>query len=173
MTDAQWEWSAQGGERKLEHATESGNLVGPDGKKLAHCSVETRERTTIDVNDPRYADGPFGLRHKTGEVWEWVERNPNEKYQYSLRGGSWGYGIPGFLRVVYRLNNVGFRVGAPAPQHSLSGSYNLQTRVLDFTESRSVFEGVQINHPVQPSMSILMEGCAKSAVPHLSLVIRD
>lgn len=126
LTDSQWEWSGQGGEKKLEYATESEKLVGPDGKKLVHCSVNTEEQTTIDVNDPTYADGPFGLRHKTGNVWEWVERNPNEEYPYGLRGGSWIDGGPVLLRVSYRGNgypdyrddDVGFRVGASAPQDS-------------------------------------------------------
>ena len=126
LTDAQWEWSAQGGERRLEYATETGKLTGPKGRKLAHCSVKTEEQSTIDVNDPRYADGPFGLRHKTGNVWEWVEKNPAEKYPYGLRGGSWYLVNPGDLRVarrdfIYpglRGDVVGFRVGAPAPQDS-------------------------------------------------------
>jgi formylglycine-generating enzyme required for sulfatase activity len=126
LTDAQWEWSAQGGEKKLEYATKSGKLVGPDGKKLAHCSVKTGEKTTIDVDDPKYGDGPFGLRHKTGNVWEWAERNHNEEYQYGLRGGSWYDDNPGDLRASFRnyfygpddrINSIGFRVGASAPQN--------------------------------------------------------
>lgn len=126
LTDKQWEWSGQGGEKKLEYATETGTLVGSDGKKLGHCSVGTKEQVTIDVNDSKYADGPFGLRHKTGNVWEWVERNLHEEWPYGLRGGSWNYDFPEYLRVAYRNflnpddpdNYVGFRVGAPAPQDS-------------------------------------------------------
>lgn len=124
LTDKQWEWSGQGGEKKLEYATEIGKLVGSDGKKLVHCSVGTNEQTTVDVNDPKYADGPFGLRHKTGNVWEWVERNLHEEWPYGLRGGSWRHGVPEILRAACRLFNdpdirkhfVGFRVGAPAPE---------------------------------------------------------
>jgi len=127
LTDKQWEWSGQGGEKNLEYATPTGKLFGPDGKKLAHCSVGTEEQSTIDVNDSLYADGPFGLRHKTGNVWEWVERNHNEEYQYGLRGGSWINDSPEILRVAYRLNghvpdvrlfDVGFRVGASVPRDS-------------------------------------------------------
>jgi formylglycine-generating enzyme required for sulfatase activity len=114
----------------LEYATETGKLTDPKGRRLAHCSVGTEEQSTIDVNDPRFADGPFGLRYKTGNVWEWVERNHNEEFQYGLRGGSWDFDNPEFLRVACRYDNypgyryyfIGFRVGAPAPQHSLSGS---------------------------------------------------
>jgi formylglycine-generating enzyme required for sulfatase activity len=128
LTDAQWEWSAQGGERNLEYGTENGKLFNSEGKKLVHyCSMQGDERTTIDVDDPRYPDGPFGLRHKSGNVWEWVERNHNEDYQYGLRGGSWYYDdLPGLLRVAYRYDvdpdyrgfHFGFRVGASAPQDS-------------------------------------------------------
>ena len=89
-----------------------------------------------------------------------------------VRGGSWNNDNPENLRVAHRNNNnpgnrnnnVGFRVGAPAPQHSLSGSYKLQTRVLDFTESRRAFGGVPINLPGLP------KGRPKSEVPRLSLV---
>jgi formylglycine-generating enzyme required for sulfatase activity len=122
LSDVQWEWSAQGGERGLKYATETGKLTGPKGKKLAHCSIGTDEESTIGINDPRYADGPFGLRHKTGNVWEWTERNPNKKYQYGRRGGSWGNADPELLRAAYRSGDnpgncddyISFRVGAPA-----------------------------------------------------------
>lgn len=140
LTDAQWEWSGQGGEKKLEYATESGKLVGRGGKKLAHCSVKTTEQRTIDVDDPKYADGPFGLRHKTGNVWEWVERNPNEEYQYGLRGGCWDRENPELLRVDYRDFNmpdrrngkVGFRVGARIAQDSTKQSPS-EDVLIDFT----------------------------------------
>lgn len=128
LTDDQWEWSAQGGERGLEYATKTGKLTGPRGKKLAHCSVRTREEATIDVDDPRYANGPFGLRHKTGNVWEWVERNNKDEFHpYSLRGGSWLFNNSSeILRVDFRYSRdpgprggyfgyPGFRVGAPVP----------------------------------------------------------
>jgi len=112
-----------------------------------------------------------------------------------VRGGSWNNDNPENLRVAHRNNNnpgnrnnnVGFRVGAPAPQHSLSGSYKLQTRVLDFTESRSVFvplpldsngrdypdhlnlrcgvEGVQINLPALSSFISLGRRCEERSAP--------
>ncbi len=126
LTDAQWVWSAQGGKRGLKYATETGKLFGTDGKKLVHCSVETKEPTTVDVNDPKYTDGPFELRHKTGNVLEWVEWNPDEKGEFGLRGGSWDDDLPEYLQVAYRYDDapisrgyfIGFRVGAPAPQDS-------------------------------------------------------
>jgi len=124
LTDKQWEWSAQGGERSLEYATETGKLTGPDGRKLAHSSFKTDEIGTMDVNDHEYPDGPFGLRHKTGNVWEWTERNLQEDRPYGLRGGSWYNILPELLRVAFRLdgdpdcrvNFVGFRVIARAVQ---------------------------------------------------------
>jgi len=129
LTDAQWLWSAQGGERGLEYATETGNLFSPDGRKLAHCSAGARELATIDVDDPRYPDGPFGLRHKTGNVWEWVKRDLREKFEYGLRGGSFFDDLPEALRVAFRFQSYpvagstlfhffGFRVGAPVPDAS-------------------------------------------------------
>jgi len=124
LKDKQWEWSGQGGEKRLEYATESGKLFGPDGKKLAHCSVGTGEHFTIDVNDPKYMDGPFGLRHKTGNSWEWVERNRDEEEEYGLRGGAYSDEHLEYLAVTRRLNNtphyfvdeIGFRVGASVDQ---------------------------------------------------------
>jgi formylglycine-generating enzyme required for sulfatase activity len=111
-----------GGERRLKYATETGTLYGPKGEKLAHCSAMTREEMTIDVNDSKYAAGPYGLRHKTGNVCEWVERELTGERPYDIRGGSWREGSLGRLLNSYREINgpfrrsvyAGFRVGAPA-----------------------------------------------------------
>lgn len=127
LTDEQWEWSAQGGGRRLHYATETGNLVDAVGRKLAHCGYGGKEQATIDVDDSKYRDGPFGLRHKTGNVLEWVERDLNEESPYGRRGGSWHTSFLEYLSVDHRRkymepdqtnDEVGFRVGASVPQGS-------------------------------------------------------
>ncbi len=109
LNDAQWEWSAG-----------KGDLLDSEGGKLAHCSIGRRERKTIEVDDQKYGNGPFGLRHKMGNVSEWVERNPGAKHPYGLRGGSWNDSHPQDLhpdirkdeRPDYHDIRTGFRVGA-------------------------------------------------------------
>ncbi|HSA58973.1 MAG TPA: hypothetical protein VLJ37_04740, partial [bacterium] len=108
----------------LTYATESGKLFGRYGRKLVHFG----EKCTIDVDDPQYPDGPFGLRHKTGNVNEWVERNWGRRKwdQYGLRGGCYDDGGM-YLRVAWRGHpfpdichkGFGFRVGAPVPRDSM------------------------------------------------------
>ena len=71
-----------------------------------------------------------------------------------LRGGGWNNNNDDNLRAANRNNNapternnnIGARC-ALSPEHSLVRSQKLQTRILVFTETRSVFEGVQISHP--------------------------
>ncbi len=129
LTEDQWNWSARGGERHWEYATARGGLFDSDGRKLAHCSARTKETATVDVDDARYLDGPFGLRHKTGNVYEWVEKNfgPSDYFdsEYFLRGGSWRCTDESYLRNHYHyihhymsllgapLDNFGFRVCTP------------------------------------------------------------
>jgi formylglycine-generating enzyme required for sulfatase activity len=121
-SDDQWSYAAGVHERR-EHATSTGGLYAADGNtKLAHFGT----RRTIDVDDPRYPDGPHGLRHMTGNVWEWTARNGSKKYPYGLRGGSWSNDVPEFLRASFRIDDIpcsrsddiGFRVGASASQDS-------------------------------------------------------
>ena len=123
LTGTQWEWSGQGGERRLQYATESGNLFGTEGRKLIHGSVGMNESTTIEVEDPRYPDGPFGLRHKSGNVSEFVERDLGDEDPYVVRGGSWIGAHAHIFEVVgrgavgpgTREERFGFRVGAASP----------------------------------------------------------
>jgi formylglycine-generating enzyme required for sulfatase activity len=126
-SDDQWSYAA-GLHEGREHATSAGGLYAADGKtKLAHFGYDKKDGTDrpIDVYAPRYSDGPHGLRHMTGEVWEWTARNGSKKYPYGLRGGSWG-DDPGDLRASCRDcgnpggrdNIIGFRVGASVPQDS-------------------------------------------------------
>jgi formylglycine-generating enzyme required for sulfatase activity len=125
-SDDQWSYAA-GLHEGREYATSTGRLYAADGKtKLAHFGDDEKDGTnrTIDVDDPRYPDGPHGLRHMTAEVWEWVARNSSLEWPYGLRGGSWHFddsvGLRAFSRGIVngpgsRGPGVGFRVGAPAP----------------------------------------------------------
>jgi formylglycine-generating enzyme required for sulfatase activity len=119
-SDDQWSYAA-GVHENRKYATSTGELYAADGKtRLAHFDA----KETIDVNALRYPDGPNGLRHMTGNVWEWTARNPSEKYPYAVRGGSWN-DLSGVLRSVNlrsayrhadrpvsRFVNFGFRVAA-------------------------------------------------------------
>jgi formylglycine-generating enzyme required for sulfatase activity len=128
LTDDQWQWSAQGGEKNLKYATATGELLGPDGEKLAHYG----ETSPIDVDDTRYQNGPFGLRHKTGMVREWTEKNSkeNEEDRFGLRGGF--YRDKGEALLVsnrnsasptYASSGIGFRVGAPAQKSEANDNF--------------------------------------------------
>lgn len=120
LTDSQWEWSAQGGERRLKYSTKNGRLADHRGRPLVHSSVKGPTAFPIAVDHPSYPDGPFGLRHKSGNVWEWVEEG-------AARGGSWSSLGPAALevgsrvsparwsRAVSSLCDLGFRVGGPVP----------------------------------------------------------
>lgn len=134
-TEFQWEWAARGPSGR-EYATSTGEL-SPD---VAHYRYDDSVVSTIDVDDPRYPSMENGLRHMTGNVWEWMlnwhgdllpqeaVRNPigPESGQFkSLRGGSWFYYVPVRLCAAYRFNGrpvvgnnrFGFRVVAPQSVH--------------------------------------------------------
>lgn len=130
-TEWQWEYAARvvnGTGALRDYATPSGLLKHEE----AHYGSEP----TADVDDHRYPALPNGLRHMTGNVWEWM-RNPFGKYPLSdvvdplglikgpfrsLRGGSWYCSNPRSLRASNRASyypngwdiDIGFRVAAPA-----------------------------------------------------------
>ena len=133
-TEWEWEYAARvipGSKVLREYATPSGRLT----KAEAHYDAQT----TVDVDDPKYPALENGLRHMTGNVWEWMQnrygdypegpvKDPTgstEGVYRSLRGGSWYGNDPQFLRAarryfsrpVYRDSYFGFRVVA-APQDS-------------------------------------------------------
>lgn len=136
-TEAEWEYAARAGTTtpfwtgatiSTAQANYAGNLAYAGGSKGIY------RMQTMLVDDPSFPANPFGLRHMTGNVREWVE----DCYVYDygaapadgrlavdrsdcrgrvLRGGSWSV-IPGNLRSAYRdriapvvrVSNVGFRV---------------------------------------------------------------
>jgi formylglycine-generating enzyme required for sulfatase activity len=121
-TDAEWEMAA-GVPEGRRYATWTGALYNEDGKtKLAHFGWSKKDGTdrTIDVHDPRYPEGPHGLRHMTGNVHEWMSKNPSERRPYAFRGGAYGQSQANLLRNDVRISlhtdakylHLGFRVSA-------------------------------------------------------------
>ena len=117
-TESQWEYAArvvQGREGLRKYATPSGELTHEE----AHFGAES----TIDVDDPRYPTLENGLRHMTGNVWEWVDPVGSLNGDLrSLRGGAWFFTYVNELRANHRQHEdpfnytetIGFRVAAPA-----------------------------------------------------------
>jgi formylglycine-generating enzyme required for sulfatase activity len=128
-TEWQWEYAArvvQGREGLREYATPSG--------RLTHEEAHFDAQSTVDVDDPRYPTLGNGLRHMTGNVWEWMQNwygdypqgevvdptGPLDGSFRGLRGGSWNDRNPDGLRAAYRHNyrpgdgsdDFGFRVVA-------------------------------------------------------------
>jgi len=124
LSDGQWEFAASGAGRNLKYATETGRLGGPDGKVLAYCSMREEQTRTIDVDDSRNSRTPDGIIGMTGNVGEWTDRNPDQEYQFGLRGGSCIDRGPGGLRVDFRVSrdpgrrhgSIGVRFGAAVPR---------------------------------------------------------
>lgn len=134
-TEAEYEFAAtHGGTQR--YATASGELEHWE----IHTSFFGEKTATIDVDDPRYPDGPFGLRHLLGNVWEWsMNWFSNHYYEEcylrgtsvdptgpvsgeakAMRGASWADDNERALRPSYRaihlsdtLNEVGFRLVRP------------------------------------------------------------
>ena len=128
-TEAQWEIAARvvmGIEGLRDYATPSGELT----KEEAHYDAQA----TVDVDDPRYPTLENGLRHMTGNVWEWTRdwsadyseesvvdpTGPKSGEYKILRGGSWDVNDPGKLRAANRSDfhpdgwgrYIGFRLVA-------------------------------------------------------------
>ncbi len=124
LSDREWEDAAKTSGRNLEYATGTGELIDSKGQALAHCSVVENQSNTIDVDDPRSSRTPEGIIGMTGNVWEWMDENPREKYSFGLRGGSYFDDNRDCLRVDFRnysdpvdcRNNIGVRLGGAVPR---------------------------------------------------------
>jgi formylglycine-generating enzyme required for sulfatase activity len=126
-TEWQWKYAATvvvGQESLREYATISNTLN--------HNEVHYGEEATADVDDLRYPSLENGLRHMTGNVWEWMTNyycpypegdvvdpmGPATGQLRSIRGGSWNNNDPRYLRAGCRDGSrpgsfnygIGFRV---------------------------------------------------------------
>lgn len=132
-TEAKWEFAARvrldGGLRI--YATPNDNV------EESHYWRDGKTTSTIDVDDSNYPSLPNGLRHMSGNVWEWAldwfgpysegsannPAGPLSGQRKVLRGGSWN-SDPQVLRAAFRndgypvirLNFIGFRcASSPRP----------------------------------------------------------
>ncbi len=129
-TEAEWEYMARGPEGH-EYGTRSGELK----------SSEARYNSSAPADVCSYPENGFGLCDMTGNVWEWTAdwyqndayksmvpkdpKGPADGKLRVVRGGSWPYNIPRYLRAAYRYSFhpefrsilIGFRCVA-APQDS-------------------------------------------------------
>ena len=102
-TEEEWEYAARGTDGRVypwgnaEPAgqlcwTGEGNSLGK-GKRQSTCAVASFPT----------GNSPFGLSDMSGDVWEWT----SSAYSATdagrvVRGGSWGYGVPSFVRSASR-----------------------------------------------------------------------
>ncbi len=135
-TEWQWEMAARvvhGTDKLRDYATPSGKLTHEE----AHYGDESTQ-SPVDVDDPRYPTLENGLRHMTGNVWEWMQNwyddyprgdvvdplGPLRGTSRSVRGGAWSDNVSRALHAAdrvshhpdYRSGRVGFRVAAASPR---------------------------------------------------------
>lgn len=128
MTVDQYAKVVSGRDGKRKHATPNGELRGPNGEEYVVSSIERPKFQSINVDDPVYPTDPeTGTRHYTGNIWKWMRRDPNETYQFRLRGGSCmehdpseftaSYdGLDIFVRPHESSHEIGFLAAAPAAE---------------------------------------------------------
>ena len=129
-TEAEWEKAARGPKGR-DYATASGELKSSE--------ANYNSRATVDVAS--YSANGYGVHDMTGNVWEWTAdwydkgayqymtpqdpKGPAEGRDKVIRGGSWYYDDPRFLRAAnrdsdlpdYGVSRVGFRC-VSSPQDS-------------------------------------------------------
>lgn len=109
--EAEWEYAARGPQ----------NLIYPWGNEWDPAKVVFNTRGTEPVDSHPEGAGPFGVRHMSGNVWEWVNDWYTDRYNTEdlvnpkgsetgtfrvLRGGSWyNYFNSDYLRSAFRNND--------------------------------------------------------------------
>ena len=110
-TEAEWEYAARGGRQSQGSRYAGGNDVGSVGWYGDNSGDRTHPVGEKRANE-------LGLHDMSGNVWEWVQDCWNKKYdgaprdggawergdcsQRVVRGGSWYYYFPRFLRAANR-----------------------------------------------------------------------
>jgi formylglycine-generating enzyme required for sulfatase activity len=96
-TEAEWQWAAQGGARRMRYATEDGTL----GHDLANYAGEDgRDRFAGAAPVGSFPPNPLGFHDMSGNVWEWCASWYDPK-PHAHRVHAWsaffpGVRIPGF-----------------------------------------------------------------------------
>jgi len=140
-TEAEWEYAAREGGKKVRFGNGKDianpaqiNFNASESYKKDYSIVGEYRGKTVPVDEMPEAANSLGLRHMSGNVWEWCSdwygekyyaesadvRNPagSDSVQYRvLRGGSWNFD-PDLCRAAYRGRNdpniradiIGFRV---------------------------------------------------------------
>ncbi|HCU25848.1 MAG TPA: hypothetical protein DF383_12590, partial [Deltaproteobacteria bacterium] len=74
--EAEWEKAARGPNGKNEYGTSNGELLDPQGRRLAHFD----QKSSAKVGS--YPANGYGLFDMAGNAWQWL-------LNQVLRGGSW------------------------------------------------------------------------------------
>jgi formylglycine-generating enzyme required for sulfatase activity len=117
-TEEEWEYAARGADgRKYPWGdTEPSNQLCWDGE--GNDLGKGKRMSTCPVSSYAAGRSPFGLDDMSGNVWEWTSTLYDaNKTDRVLRGGSWIYVYPAWVRASYRYINaptlrisfVGFR----------------------------------------------------------------
>ena len=112
LSEAEWEYVARAGTTTAYHF---GATISP-----TQANYDRNNDGTVVVGS--YPANAFGLHDMHGNVWEWVEDCPHDNYNGAptdgsawtsdcdgedwrvLRGGSWNYFFPGYLRSANRFS---------------------------------------------------------------------
>jgi formylglycine-generating enzyme len=137
-TEAEWEYAARSGGRKVKYGTSTGmldrNTANYGTEKCCDGDSSDGYEKTAPVGS--YAPNKFGLYDMSGNVWEWCSDRYGEDYYSSsprsnpqgpssgsyrvFRGGSW-YDNARYVRWAFRVRNspdyaynyLGFRLAFP------------------------------------------------------------
>ena len=92
---------------KMPPPARFGNYAGSETKKFGFPAIESytdSDAFTAAVDSPNYDADSNGLRHLSGNVWEWCDDWFDSKRTFRvLRGGSWRNNDPRHCLASYRI----------------------------------------------------------------------